>query len=61
MTPLSKDEAKAFLTNQDLLKLENQIVLEKLQAPLDSEDRPMVTVRGKVIPLFVVLDLVGTL
>jgi hypothetical protein len=58
---LSREQAKAFLTKDDLEKLEGLISATRLQAIIDEGRSPYITVRGKYVRLFDALELMGTL
>jgi hypothetical protein len=60
MTILTKSEAQAFLTKDDLAKIERDIEKQKFAATLGSAT-PVVVVRGKEISFFDILELIGTL
>lgn len=63
MTPqmLSRDQTIAFLTEGDLIQLERAIIKKTLIAPLDKKNIPTVMFRGKQIPFFIILELIGKL
>lgn len=58
---LTRAEAEAFLTKDDLEKLMQQISEARIQAVLADERSPVVVVRGKVIKFFDVLSILGKL
>ena len=58
---LSKEEAKVFLTKDDLERLEKDIEKSRMRAPLGADLNPGITVRGKIVPFFTALELIGTL
>lgn len=58
---LTSIEAKAFLTRADLEMLEEQARKAQLRAIVTDQPAPYLTVRGKYIQLFDVLQLLGTL
>jgi hypothetical protein len=58
---LSKAEAKAFLTRADLEKLEDEINNGALKATIVDEQTACIEVRGKIVRLFDVLELIGPL
>ena len=58
---LTSEQSKAFLTKDDLMKLEGLITEKRLQAMIEEGRSPHIVVRGKYVPLFVVLELIGTL
>lgn len=58
---LTPDETKAFLTKSDLSKLEGLISEERLAAMIEDGRYPYIVVRKKYVPLFTVLELIGTL
>lgn len=60
MKLLTLDESKALLTKGDLQKLEAGISDKSLKAELIN-GVPVVTIRKQQIPLFIVLELIGTL
>ena len=61
MTVLSRDDAKAFLTKDDLETLERNIIKSKVRASLSADLNPCIEIRGRQIPLFTALELIGTL
>lgn len=58
---LSKEQTIAFLTEGDLKQLERSIIKHTLIAPLNNFNVPFITVRGKQMSFFVVLELIGNL
>ncbi len=61
MTVLTKAEARAFLTQDDLRALEVDIENNKIVASLsEPTGTPMVIVRNKEIAFFDILELVGS-
>ena len=58
---LTRDQATAFLTKADLQKLEGLISETRLKALIDEGRSPYIEVRGKYVPLFTALELMGTL
>ena len=59
--PLTKDEAAKFLTSADLARLLRLAEDGMLQADAPTgPSRPCVIVRNQYIPLFTVLELLGT-
>lgn len=60
MTTLTKDQAKAFVTKDDLDQLEKLIEAEMLQADLVGRPIPTIIVRGVELSLFDILELLGT-
>jgi hypothetical protein len=58
---LSKAEAKAFLTRADLEKLEQSVEAGTLKATITVDQTPCIEVRGKIVRLFDVLELIGSL
>jgi hypothetical protein len=61
MTIISKAEAKALLTKSDLDRLMKLMEAEMLRADVSSRPIPFIVVRGQMVSLFDVLDLLGTL
>lgn len=58
---MTKDQAKAFLTPSDLKKLEGLIEAGKLQSAVTPQNvEPVVQYRGQQIPMFVILELLGS-
>lgn len=60
MKLLSAAEAKAFLSRSDLEALEELVNTETLQVQFH-ESGPIVVVRKTAVPLFVILEQLGTL
>ena len=61
---LSPVETRAFLTAGDLNKLLLEAERSKLKGTLTSTtvgDKAVIEVRGKLVPMFVVLELLGNL
>lgn len=58
---LTPEQAKSFLTKSDLSKLEGLISEERLAAMIEDGRYPYIVVRKQYVPLFTVLELIGTL